>query len=178
MRRLLFVLMLSCASTAQADATELRLAQLYCHEAGCTAAVDHAAIYHALNNRKRARGDETLLQTLRAYSGGLFNPRSTRTALISRLRLDGAMPLLWPEELSWDRYADGWKTALTRARRHRLHPPPNPCDGRPDHWGGLSIERDRVRAIRAVSTGRWKRLRCGTRNTFFEVRGLRLDAEQ
>ena len=37
------------------------------------------------------------------------------------------------------------------------------------HWGGLRIERDRLRANRAVLEGRWERIKCGdTVNTFFK----------
>lgn len=50
----------------------------------------------------------------------------------------------------------------------------NPCPGA-DHWGGLAIEADRLRALAAVKAGRWRAVRCRrpTANAFYAERGRR-----
>ncbi len=146
-----------------------RLAQLYISEASWAGLEDHPAIYWALRNRAETL-DRSMLEQMRRYSRPLFRPTSARQAWIAALRTDGAQPDVWPENVSWDRYTDRWKLILSRARAHVREAPRNPCDGRVEHWGGMRIARDRVRADRALERGAWRRLDCGeTRNTFFEV---------
>ena len=153
------------------EAVALDLARVYLAEAGWSAP-DHAGIYHALRRRQRGRGDETLSETMRAYSRGLWRGRSARARWILALRPDGTEPAGWPARWSWPRNAPRWRQLLDRARAHLAQAPPVPClDGTPEHWGGLSLRADRVRAERAVRAGRWRRLTCpGARNAFFQAR--------
>lgn len=162
------VLLLSPSTVSAQDDLAVLLARAYVAEGGWNAA-DHAGIYWSIRNRSAERGVTFLVQ-LSAYARGLYS-RTRRGEWIRGLDEDLHEPPGWPEAYRWDRFRRAWAETLTRSRTDLVIPPPNPCDGRPEHWGGMTISRDRDRAERAVREGRWRRLRCGdARNAFFEVR--------
>ena len=149
------------------DDLALRLAQLFVSEAGFEGERDHAAIWWALHNRAEAT-DRGFMEHMKLYSWPLWRPQNSRARWITSLRADGGEPKEpgppWRARLS-----DAWKDMLERARDYLANPPTNPCrGGRQEHWGGR-IPVDRERAMRALDQGRWRLLRCGTRNQFFEV---------
>ena len=161
------VALAASSSGARADDDlALRLAQLFVSEAGFEGERDHAAIWWALHNRAEAT-DREFMEHMKLYSWPLWRPQNSRARWITSLRADGGEPKEpgppWRARLS-----DAWKEMLERARSYLVTAPANPCRGRQEHWGGR-VPVDRERASRALGQGRWRLLRCGTRNQFFEV---------
>lgn len=74
---------------------------------------------------------------------------------------------------------DGWNASWQRLREHAAAvlrgEVADPCP-RAAHWGSGSVRVDRERAARAISDGRWARVRCRevVVNRFYRVRGLRV----
>lgn len=149
--------------------TSVLLARAYVGEAGWHSRRDHAAIFHAVANRSAARGVAFRTQLL-AYAKGI-NGRSW----VADLRGDGTLGEAWPEQhYPRERFEPLWRRVLVFAATDVVFEPENPCDGNPEHWGGMAITTDRLRAHRAVEDGRWAALDCGgTRNRFYAVRGRR-----
>ncbi len=153
------------------DETAVWLARLYISESGWSSPDDRAAIFHSISERQRTLREPTLLGAMRRYSRPLFESERDRRRWVQALRVDGGAPGAWPSSLAWGDFADPWKRILDEARGHLASSPENPCDGWPEHWGGMGIAADRDRARRAVESGAWRPLECGeARNRFFEVR--------
>jgi hypothetical protein len=146
--------------------TRVLLARAYVGEAGWYSRRDHQAIYWSIANRAAVRG-VTFREQLLAYAKGIDR------GYVAGLQEDG-LGEAWPEHYDREVYDPLWRRVLVFAAVDLVFEPENPCDGDPEHWGGMRIRRDRLRATRAVEEGRWEPLVCGgTRNRFYAVRGRR-----
>jgi len=166
---LLFATCTPISVAADEAPTRLLLAQAYVGEAGWYARRDHEAIYWSIANRAAARG-VTFRAQLLAYAKGISG-----RSWVAGLQEDGNLgDESWPETYDRAVYGPLWRRALVFAATDLVFAPENPCNGDPEHWGGMRIRADRVRATRAVEDGRWEPLSCGgTRNDFYAVRGRR-----
>ncbi len=136
----------------------LALGMLYVKEADWEGWADYPALYWAIHHRAEAR-DLTPIQHLRAYSSSIWVPRLPRQIRIAQLRRDVRASI-----------DTRWWPVLELADGHIEDPPPNPCDGMVEHWGGPGIPIDRERADEAVRLGRWRELDCGdTHNEYYAV---------
>jgi hypothetical protein len=159
--------------TADFVPTHLLLARAYVGEAGWHSRRDHAAIFHAVRNRAHMRG-VTFREQLLAYAKAIDG-----RDWVAGLQENGSLGTSWPAHYARAVYRPLWNRVLVEAATDLVFTPQNPCDGLPEHWAGMRIRADRLRASRAVQDGRWRALSCGgTRNRFFAVRGRagRLDA--
>ena len=133
---------------------------------------DHAAMFWAVWNGAQRRGISFGRQ-LRAYGRGMHGT-SARARWVRGLTTGPDAPDGWDEALAWEPYREAYGRVLARAATDLVYAPPNPCNGKPRHWGSPWVQSDRARALRAVRDGRWRPLRCvaggdESENRFFEV---------
>lgn len=130
-------------------------------------AVDRAAILHALARRAARRGVAIDVMA-RMYVSAFRVTPTPRLRWVLAVDESCEQPAHWPSRLSWPAHRPRCRRAFEDVRRFLRGVLPDPCPGRADHWAGMAIERDRIRADRAVQAGRWIPAHCaGARNAFF-----------
>lgn len=145
--------------------------QLYVHEADFEGDADYPALYWAIEFRARALRRRPIRQ-IRAYATSLWQPQGDRDHWVAALPIEGRRPLAreWRTSIPWENRAELWWRVLELARGHVEDPPPNPCDGRVEHWGSATHPLDSHNAETMVRSGRWRELDCGdTLNRYFAV---------
>lgn len=147
------------------DATVLATAQVFVSEANWRQTPDPAAIVEVLRARQLARGDERLLDTIRAYcprATGVAPSSLIRMQWISTLRLGAGEPAGWRVlnghrtgrgllPLPWSNYENRWRARIDEARA-LLEEPRDVCPGSIDHWGARTLDRSKLG---------WTEIRCG-----------------
>lgn len=147
------------------NATVLALGQVFVSEANWRRTPDPEAIAEVLRSRHDARGDATMLDTIRAYAPRATGVRPSsliRMQWISTLRLDAGEPDGWrilnrhrslrgDLPLPWSNFTERWRGRLALAR-NILEDEPDACPGAIDHWGAQSLDR--------TGLG-WLEIRCG-----------------
>lgn len=167
---LLWWLFASPAHADSFDETAVILAQSYVAESGWDSPVDQAAMYHALEEGAFRRG-VSIADQARSYVA-VFRTTHERSQWVTGLNAEATEPPGWPADVSWERYGrPRWLRLLAHAKTDLVFPPPNPCNGKPRHWGGPSLAQDATRAARALHDGRWRALQCGpVRNGYYATR--------
>ncbi len=151
------------------------LARLCVSEAGWDTKVgDCPALYAAIANRAEDLGLSWMAMA-RAYASRVYDrERTGPRRWISWLSPTLERPRGWPDQaLAWERGAALWRARLVEARLILAGELVHGCDGRPSHWGGRHVDRERIQ--RGVARGYWRILECSpaTLNTFLEVRRSR-----
>lgn len=140
-------------------------------EAGLSREREHVAIAQVIARRWARRvkqdGEWTIKHQVSAYCAG-YSPSSAANQWVKDL--PRGQQDQWPREAG-SHEAEWWKLhdRLDAWSEGRVH---SPCRGA-DHWGGLRIAIDRRRANKAVSEGRWRKIKCQveTANTFYALTG-------
>lgn len=140
-------------------------------EAGFTAAVDHAAMLHAIHLLSKRRGHASILETLTGGDIPEMGERgySLRRTWISQIDTSCRRPAAFPRRLDWGGVHQMLcARVVARVRAYLAGKLRNPCRGRPDQWRA----RNRPKLLKRIRAKGWKRIGCGkkTLQAYFATR--------